>query len=192
MTGAGVEELLHEFQGYVLAYRLRRAVGGRVAPRGRALTLGEYARKRLERQQLARDLVGGGLHPRQLGHLDRLSDELMFGFWLNPREVAAFLKGAGLNAAGLTGTGLTGMGWGTPHPALGDSAAFAALLSNNERARLGDLGVRLVVAHHLTCLTLGAPLLDPNDTERVWQRIEATRPPLFVDEVMQGREDEGA
>ena len=92
-----------------------------------------------------------------------------------------------MNAASLTETGR-----GTPHPALGDPAAFAALLSNNERARLGDLGVRLVVAHHLTCLTLGAPLLDPNDTERVWQRIEATRPPLFVDEVMQGREDEGA
>ena len=43
-----VSELLREYQGYVLAYRLRRAVGGRVAPPREQLTLAQYAARRLE------------------------------------------------------------------------------------------------------------------------------------------------
>ena len=56
-----VSELLREYQEYVLAYRLRRAVGGRVTPPGEQLRLHEYAALRLERQDLARSLVRRGL-----------------------------------------------------------------------------------------------------------------------------------
>lgn len=168
MSAEGVGEMLREFQGYVLAYRLRAAVGGRVRPPGERLSLAEYAARRLERQDLARRLVREGLDPRLFQRLEVLSDELMFGFWLNPAEVAAFLRAA-LRQGG--------------HAALGDPAAFAALLTPSEQARLGDLGVRLVCAHHLTCLSLAAPLLDPDALADVWQRVEATTPPLFVDEL---------
>ena len=92
----------------------------------------------------------------------------MFGFWLNPSEVAAFLRGAIRQGS---------------HPALGDPDAFAALLTPAERERLGETGVRLVCAHHLTCLTLAAPMLDPDALAGVWSRVEATTPPLFVDEL---------
>lgn len=168
MSRAGVDELLLEFQGHVLAHRLRSAVGGRVRPPGEVLSLAGYAARRLERQDLARRLVREGLTPDRMRRLDALSDELMFGFWLNPAEVAAFLRAA-LRQGG--------------HAALGDPEAFAALLSGPERERLGELGVRLVCAHHLTCLTLAAPMLDPDALARVWERVEATTPPLFVDEL---------
>ncbi|WP_326522589.1 hypothetical protein [Deinococcus rhizophilus] len=164
----GVPEMLREYQGYVLAHRLRRAVGGRVAPAGDVLTLAGYAARRIERQDLARRLVRGGLPPGGMGQLDALSGELMFGFWLNPAEVAAFLRAA-LRQGG--------------HPALGDPQAFASLLTPEERERLGDTGVRLVCAHHLSCLTLAAPMLDPDALAGVWARVEATTPPLFVDEL---------
>lgn len=168
VTRDSLSEMLLEYQGYVLAYRLRAAVGGRVAPRGGVLSLARYAGKRLERQALARKLVRSGLDRADMARLDALSGELMFGFWLNPAEVAAFLRAA-LRQGG--------------HPALGDPGAFAALLTPSERERLGELGVRLVCAHHLTCLSLAAPLLDPDALASVWQRVEATTPPLFVDEL---------
>ncbi|WP_226991531.1 hypothetical protein [Deinococcus gobiensis] len=164
----GIQEMLREFQGYVLAYRLRAAVGGRVAPPGDLLSLSEYAGRRLQRQELARGLVRKGIRPEEMRLLDRLSDELMFGFWLNPAEVSRFLSAA-LR--------------GRSHPAIGDSDAFATLLTPSEQTRLGDLGVRLVCAHHLACLTLAAPIQDPHALARVWERIEQTQPPLFVDEL---------
>ncbi|WP_231557256.1 hypothetical protein [Deinococcus sp. YIM 77859] len=168
MSRNSLREMLLEYQGYILAYRLRNAVGGRVAPRGDVLSLAEYAQRRLERQALALALVREGLDAERMTRLETLSSELMFGFWLNPTEVAAFLRAA-LRQGG--------------HPALGDAEAFAALLSSSERERLGETGVRLVCAHHLTCLSLAASLLDPHQLARVWQRVEATTPPLFVDEL---------
>ncbi|WP_328774629.1 hypothetical protein [Deinococcus aquaedulcis] len=165
---APVSELLREYQEYVLAYRLRRAVGGRVTPQGEQLSLAGYAALRLERQDLARRLVREGLDPGRMRRLDTLSDQLMFGFWLNPSEVAAFLRAA-IREGG--------------HPALGHPAAFAALLTPAERARLGEAGVAQVCAHHLACFALAAPMMDPDGLQTAWQRIEATRPPLFLDEL---------
>lgn len=163
-----VSELLREYQGYVLAYRLRRAVGGRVAPPSEQLTLAQYAARRLERQELARSLIRRGMGSGQMRRLDDLSDELMFGFWLNPAEVAAFLRAAIREGS---------------HPALGDPAAFAALLSSAERARLGESGVRRVCAHHIASFSLAAPMLDPTGLNAAWQRIEDNEPPLFIDEL---------
>ncbi|MFC6661908.1 hypothetical protein [Deinococcus multiflagellatus] len=165
---APVSEMLREYQEYVLAYRLRRAVGGRVTPQGEQLSLAGYAALRLERQDLARRLVREGLDPGRMRRLDALSDQLMFGFWLNPSEVAAFLRAA-IREGG--------------HPALGHPAAFAALLTPAERARLGEVGVAQVCAHHLACFALAAPMMDPDGLQAAWQRIEATRPPLFLDEL---------
>ncbi|UBV43961.1 hypothetical protein LAJ19_01645 [Deinococcus taeanensis] len=167
-VSAPVTELLREYQEYVLAFRLRRAVGGRVTPPGEQLTLAQYATLRLERQTLARQLVREGLDPRLMRRLDALSDQLMFGFWLNPGEVAAFLRAAIREGS---------------HPALGDPQAFAALLTPTERARLGLDGVARVCAHHLACFGLAAPMLDPDGLSATWDRIEATRPPLFLDEL---------
>ncbi|WP_412027833.1 hypothetical protein [Deinococcus yunweiensis] len=163
-----VDGLLDEYQGYVLAYRLRRAVGGRVAPPGVQLSLAQYAGRRLERQTLARSLITQGMDAAQMRRLDALSDELMFGFWLNPAEVAAFLRAAIREGS---------------HPALGDPLAFAALLTPTERARLGEAGVRQVCTHFLACFTLAAPMLDPDGLTDAFRRIEATRPPLFLDDL---------
>ena len=168
MGGVPVLELLREYQGYVLAYRLRAAVGGRVAPGGEQLNLAGYASTRLERQDLARGLIKTGLDAGRMRRLDSLSDTLMFGFWLNPAEVAAFLRAAIQEGS---------------HPALGRPEAFAALLTYSERARLGEAGVERVCAHHLACLTLAVPMLDPDGLSRAWQRIEDTVPPLFLDEL---------
>ena len=165
---AAIEEMLGEFQGYVMAYRLRAAIGGRVVPPGPQLSLSEYAAKRLTRQDLARRLVTEGLHPLHMKSLDALSDELMFGFWLNPREVSLFL---------------TAVLRHHPHPAIGDPGAFGALLTPSECERLGPGARAQVVEHYLTCLTLAAPLMDPASMGRVWEKIEATQPPLFVDEL---------
>ncbi|MDV6375961.1 hypothetical protein [Deinococcus arenicola] len=168
MSGVPVSEMLREYQGYVLAYRLRTAVGGGVTPRGKQLTLPEYAATRLERQDLARSLIKQGMDARRMRLLDSLSDTLMFGFWLNPAEVATFLRAAISEGS---------------HPALGHPAAFAALLTATERARLGEGGVEQVCKHHLACLTLAAPMLDPDGLSRAWQRIEDSMPPLFLDEL---------
>ncbi|SMB91745.1 hypothetical protein [Deinococcus hopiensis] len=168
MSSGGLKDMLLEYQGYVLAYRLRTAVGGRVTPPGSLLALPEYAARRLRRQDLAGHLIREGLAPGRMRDLDALTDELMFGFWLNPAQVAEFLRAA-LRQGG--------------HPALGSLEAFAALLTPAERARLGEVGVRQVCVHHLTCLSLAAPLLDPDALGRVWERVEATTPPLFVDEL---------
>lgn len=168
MGSVPVVELLREYQGYVLAYRLRAAVGGRVAPGEEQLSLAGYASTRLERQDLARGLIKDGLDAGRMRRLDRLSDTLMFGFWLNPAEVAAFLRAAIQEGS---------------HPALGRPEAFAALLTHSERTRLGEAGVQQVCAHHLACLTLAVPMLDPDGLSRAWQLIEETVPPLFLDEL---------
>lgn len=139
-----------------------------MTPPGSLLALPEYAARRLRRQDLAGHLIREGLAPGRMRDLDALTDELMFGFWLNPAQVAEFLRAA-LRQGG--------------HPALGSLEAFAALLTPAERARLGEVGVRQVCVHHLTCLSLAAPLLDPDALGRVWERVEATTPPLFVDEL---------
>lgn len=166
MPGESVEELLREYQGYVLAYRLRAAIGGKLTPPAPLLSLSTYAVRRLERQELARSLVRRGADAAQMRRLDDLSGELLFGFWLNPAEMAAFLRAA-IREGG--------------HPALGSAPAFAALLTPGERARLGPQGVQRVCQHHLACFTLAVPMLDPDALQVFWQRIEDTTPPVFID-----------
>lgn len=162
-----ISTLLREYQDYVLAYRLRAAVGGRLAPPGPLLPLSLYARKRLERQSLARALVNKQIPLAGLREIDRLTGETAFGFWHNPSEVADFLRAA-LRQGG--------------HAALGDPRAFAELFTPGERARLEGRAAQ-VCAHYLTCLCLAAPGIDPVALEEVYRRIEAFDVPLFVDEL---------
>lgn len=166
-----VRELLREYQHYVMAYRLRRAVGGRVSPRGRQLPLAEYAALRIERQGLAQALVRREVPLERLRDIDRLTEQLAFGFWHNSREVEDFLRAA-LKSGG--------------HAALGDAGAFAGLLSPGERERLGEARLETLARYYHTCLSLASPGLDPGVFERLHKRIESLEPPLFVDELPPG------
>lgn len=150
-----------------MAYRLRSAVGGKVAPRGPLLPLSLYAKKRIERQSLAGALVRKEIPLAGLREIDRLTSETAFGFWHNPAEVADFLRAA-LRSGG--------------HPALGDPGAFAGLLSDTEKSRLG-FKVNEVCHHYLTCLALAAPGIDPLALDNIYRRVEAFDMPLFADEL---------
>jgi len=169
---APVSELLLEYQHYLMAYRLRAALGGRVAPAAGPLELPGYAARRIERQELARRMVTSASPPGAMRTLDRLTDELMFGFWHNPAEVTAFLRAA-LRQGG--------------HPALAEEEVFARLLSPEERSRLGEDGALGVCRYYLTCLHLASPGVDPHALEHIFERLERLTPPLFVDELREAQ-----
>ena len=170
VTRPPVSELLLEYQHYLMAHRLRSLLGGRLTPADR-LSLPEYASRRIERQDLARQMITRASPPEAMRAIDRLTDELMFGFWLNPSEVTAFLRAAIRQGS---------------HPALADPAAFAELLSPAERARLGQGGTDRVCRYYLTCLHLAAPGADPHALASLFERIDANVPPLFADALMVG------
>lgn len=165
-----VTALLREYQDYVLAYRLRHALGGRVAPPHALLAVSTYAAKRLERQALARALVRKDRPRGTFRDLDRLTDELAFGFWYNPTQVADFLTAA-VREGG--------------HAALGSPLAFAALFTTAEHERLAGQAERVCV-HYLTCLSLAAPGIDPVSLDRIYSLIEAYEVPIFIDELHDG------
>lgn len=85
-------EHFREYQDYVLADRLRRLIGGRLKPKGQPLSLSEYARRRLERQELAKTLLGNPDYHYQLRKVESLTEQLNFGFWHNPSETIVVLK----------------------------------------------------------------------------------------------------
>jgi hypothetical protein len=85
-------EHLREYQDYLLAYRLRALVGGSLRPQKKELTLPEYARLRTERQTLARNLLGKANYHQDMQKVEKLTDELNFGFWHNPSETVRVFK----------------------------------------------------------------------------------------------------
>jgi hypothetical protein len=85
-------EHLREYQDYLLAYRLRALVGGKLRPTGKLLTLPEYARRRLERQTLAKNLLGKANYHQDMQKVEQITDELNFGFWHNPSETIRIFK----------------------------------------------------------------------------------------------------
>jgi hypothetical protein len=85
-------EHLREYQDYLLAYRLRAVVGGKLRPLGKLLTLPEYAQRRGQRQTLARDMLGKANYHQDMQQVERLTDELNFGFWQNPGETVRIFK----------------------------------------------------------------------------------------------------
>ena len=163
-----ISELLLEYQHYVVAYRLRRALGGSLTPDKQALSLGEYGLIRNERQALARQMISRGCPPGTLARLETLTDRLLFGFWHNPSQMADFIRAA-IRQGG--------------HPALEDPAAFAALLSAAERCRLGAGGLVQVIRHYYACLDLAGLFTSPHGFDAAWAKVEAERVPIFIDEL---------
>lgn len=164
----GSPEYLLEYQDHVLAWRLRVLVGGRLRPPGGPLPLAAYAERRLRRQALAREVVARGDYRDALRELERLSDELCFGFWHDPAETVAMLR-AVVEAGGC--------------PALEGPERFAAdLLTPAERGRAGADGERLA-RYYLGLVRASAAYQDPEVFTRLRDALELERPrlPLVVD-----------
>lgn len=161
-------EHLLEYQDYLLAYRLRSLIGGPIGPRGPLLALPDYARRRLERQQLARELLGSGEYRQRMKRVDALTDELNFGFWHNPNESVIVMKRV-IEAGGCR--------------ALETEEAFVAdLLTPSERGRLGLDRQRLVARYYLGLLRASAAYLDAEVFTRLRAEVEPLRAtmPLFA------------
>jgi len=163
----GVEPLL-EYQDYLLAYRLRALIGGKLRPSSRELRVHEYARLRLERQELAREVLGRDDYRERLRQVDALTDRLNFGFWHNPNETVIVLRRV-IEAGGCS--------------ALESDEAFAEqLLTRAERERLGPAGVATVTTYYLGLLRSSASYLDPATFTRLRADVEPLRAaiPVFV------------
>lgn len=162
-------EHLREYQDYLLAYRLRAHVGGDLRPARRELPLAEYASKRIERQRLARALLGDADYRVLLRRVDALTDELNFGFWHNPSETGGVLRKIA-RAGGCR--------------ALESEEAFGdELLTRAERARLGPDGVRRLASYYLGLLRASAAWLAPEVFTRMRDEVDAGRAdlPLFLE-----------
>ena len=162
-----VVEPLLEYQDYVLAYRLRAAVGGKTRP-ARYLSLSEYAGLRLERQALAKDLLKNQDYRVQLREIEALTDRLNFGFWHNPSETIGFIKRV-IEQGGCA--------------ALESPEAFVSeLLTRRERAELSSENAARVARYYLGLLRASASYLDAEVFTRLRAEIEPLREglPFFV------------
>jgi len=160
-----VEPLL-EYQDYLLAYRLRALVGGALRPAARELTLAEYASKRIERQELARAMLGAKDYRDDLRRVEALTDELNFGFWHNPGETIQALK----KIARAGGT-----------PALESEEGFVdALLTRVERERIGSSQAQALARYYLALVRASASYLDPDVFTRLRSEVDPLRDQLPV------------
>jgi hypothetical protein len=127
---------LLEYQDYVLAYRLRALVGGKTRPLTGHLSLAAYARLRLERQALAKDVLKAAITGGELRQVEALTEALNFGFGIT-RDHRIFKA--------RHRTGRVG--------ALESSGAFVeALLTRRERAELTPAHADLVAVYYLGLL----------------------------------------
>lgn len=161
-------EHLLEYQDHVLAYRLRALVGGRLRPRGPQLTLPQYAALRLRRQGLARDVVARRDYHAGLREIEALTERLCFGFWHDPNETVAMLRGV----AEVGGCAALD----------GPEGFLTALLTPRERARAGADGERLA-RYYLGLVRASAAYLDAGTFTRLRDEVERERGrlPLVVD-----------
>jgi hypothetical protein len=166
----GILEHQKEYQDYVIAFRVRRLLGGRLALK-RFLTLAAYAKQRLARQKLARELITvKPLSLDRLSNVDALTNELCFGMWRNPREINDFLS-AVWRLGG--------------HPIFEFETEFVAqILTPSERQRLPEQGLE-VARFYNACLRVGAAAMNPEEmdfaAERVLQLSKVL--PVFIDEL---------
>lgn len=166
----GILEHQKEYQDYVIAFRVRSLLGGKLTPK-RFLSLSTYARKRLARQKLARELIT--VKPftlDRLSNVDALTDELCFGMWRNPREINDFLS-AVWRLGG--------------HRIFEFESEFAAqVLTPSERQRLNEQGLEIARFYN-ACLRVGAAAMNPEEmdfaAERVLQLSKVL--PVFIDEL---------
>ncbi len=143
-----------EYQDYVVASRLLVALG----LSREILSLGQYARLRLKRLELARRVAREGAWQA----LESLDQRLRYGFWTNPLRLRDFLKRA------------------KDAPYLASPLAFEALLFPEERARLrypGQAG-----EYYLGWLRLPQLLMDPQAFEEALREQERRGEalPLFL------------
>ncbi len=160
-------EHLLEYQDYVLAYRLRAAVGGKSRPSG-YLSLTEYALLRLERQTLAKGILKKPDYRGQLRKVEALTDRLNFGFWHNPSETTDFLKRM-IEQGGCA--------------ALESPEAFVRdLLTRRERSELSPEDAARVARYYLGLLRASASYLDAEVFTRLRAEVEPLREalPFFV------------
>ena len=164
----GCVEHLREYQDYVLAHRLRVLVGGALEPPVAMLSLAAYARKRLERQALARELLGSGAYQTKMRRVDVLTDETNFGFWQNPNETVVVLKKI--------------IGAGGSQAVESEDGFVAALLTHEELARIGHDAAQRVARYYLGLLRASAAYLDPEVFTRLRSDIDPLRDeiPIFV------------
>jgi hypothetical protein len=163
-----IAELAKEYQDYVLAHRIRSLIGGRLKP-GVLLSIASYAKKRLERQKIAREIVTiKPLTMERMQRVDQLTNELCFGLWRTPFGMTDFLHNAWKMGGHLV----------LEHP----EAFVALLLLPSERQRLPEHGLEVARYYH-ACLRLSAAAVNPNELEMVLQRVElqAAKVPLFLD-----------
>jgi len=164
-NGDSNAEHLLEYQDYVLAYRLRAAVGGRPAA---YLSLAAYAALRLERQTLAKNVLKNADYRVQLRQVEALTEKLNFGFWHNPGESIEFLKRV-IERGGCR--------------ALESPETFVEeLLTRRERTELTPHHAELVATYYLGLLRASASYLDGETFTRLRAEIEPLRDrlPFFV------------
>jgi hypothetical protein len=166
----GILEHRKEYQDYVIAFRVRSLLGGRLKPKP-FLSLSAYAKQRLTRQKLARELIT--LKPLtfdRLSNVDALTNELCFGMWRNPREINDFLSAV----------------W-----RLGGHSIFefetefvAQVLTPTERQRLPEHGLE-VARFYNACLRVGAAAMNPEEMDFAAERVLklSASLPVFVDEL---------
>jgi hypothetical protein len=161
-------EHLREYQDYLLAYRLRALVGGKLRSVGKLLTLPEYAQKRLERQTLAKNLLGKSNYHQDMQKVEQMTDELNFGFWHNPSETIRVFKRI-IEVGGCK--------------ALESSEAFVnELLTRRERAVLESKQKDLVAKYYLGLFRASAAYLDAEVFTRLRAEVDPLREqlPVFV------------
>ena len=153
-----------EYQDYVVAYRLREALG---YPPGRCYPLNEYATLRLRRSGLVRKLVAQQGDPALLSRIEQITEDLNYGFWSNPGVLRGFLR----RLAPIQ------------YPVLEDAHNFESqLLTFSERSRLLETG--LAGRYYLGWLRLPALVDDPSSFKHILgeQESQGERLGLFLDE----------
>ena len=159
-------EHLREYQDYLLGYRLRSLIGGRLVPTEPPLDLARYAQLRVERQELARLAVAGGDVAERLRRVDALTDRLNFGLWHNPSETVELLK-AVVKAGGCR--------------ALENEDAFLdELFTRSERARMSEAEAQRLALYYLGLVRASAAYLDSEVFTRLRAAIEPLRETLPV------------
>ncbi len=161
-------EEVREYQDYVLAYRLRAVIGGKLRPARQELSLAEYAKKRLERQKLAKSLIGQSDYHITLRSIDHLTEELNFGFWHNPNESLKVLRIV-----------IEQGGCRTLESAEG---FLQDLLTRREREQLSAAEQKQVCDYYLGLFRASAAYLDAEVFTRLRAEVEVLRDslPVFV------------
>lgn len=161
-------EHLREFQDYLLAYRLRAIVSGAARPKIGYLSLSEYAKRRLERESLAREVLQQADYHTKMRKVDELTDEINFGFWHNPSETVDFLR-ITINQGGCS--------------ALESSENFIEeLLTSKEKAALTAKEQQQVADYYLGLLRASSAYLDPIVFTRLRDEVEllGENLPIFI------------